>query len=177
MQTKKLWYLAVFLLVTGLSSCSSKADEQAGKQKTDTSYLPVVYERFEDFAPLLKPSNDTLYVINFWATWCAPCVEEMPYFETLHTEMANQKVKVILVSLDFKKDLESKVIPFLNERKLQPTVLMLADGRYNDWIDQVSPEWSGAIPATVLIKGTERRFYGEQFAGYEDLKSWVNDFM
>lgn len=156
-------------------SCSTDTEKKQPKPD-NPSFIPVVYPSFEAFAPVLRPANDTLYVINFWATWCAPCVEEMPYFEKLHDETQGQKVKVLLVSLDFKKDLETKLIPFLKERKLQPQVIQLADGRYNDWIDRVSPEWSGAIPATILIKRDKRVFYGEQFPDYASLKGWVDSF-
>ena len=159
-----LLFVSVFLL-----SCQPKSKDIASPAPSEL----VVYEAFDDFAPLLENKSDTAYVINFWATWCAPCVEEMPYFETLHERMSGEKVKVFLVSLDFKKDLETKLKPFLEEKKLKPTVMMLADGRYNDWIDRVTPEWSGAIPATVVVKGGELRFFGEQFPSYEALENWV----
>lgn len=64
----------------------------------------TVYEKFEDFEKSIIIEDDNVYVINFWATWCAPCIKELPYFEKLHTD--NPKVKVILVSLDSLKDLE-----------------------------------------------------------------------
>ena len=54
----------------------------------------VVYEKFDDFEKAIIKEDDNVYVINFWATWCAPCIKELPYFEKLHLE--NKKVKVIL---------------------------------------------------------------------------------
>jgi thiol-disulfide isomerase/thioredoxin len=62
--------------------------------------------------------SDTTYVINFWATWCKPCVEEIPHFEKLYATYKNQKVKVIMVSCDFKKQLETRVIPFVQNKKM-----------------------------------------------------------
>lgn len=174
-------YLGWTVLVAGLtfSSCSvDSAKKQPEDSVAPVQEQPVVYETFEAFAPLLEPvpGNDTLYVINFWATWCAPCVEEMPYFEQLHEETAGKKIKVLLVSLDFKKDLETKLRPFLQKRQLKPQVIHLADGKYNNWIDRVSPEWSGAIPATLLVKGKQKQFYGEQFPDYTALETWIHSF-
>ena len=167
----------LFAAAVFLASCAPEKKDAPEQKINDAPASELtVYERFDDFAPLLDVQNDTLYVFNFWATWCAPCVEEMPYFETLHEKTAGKKVKVCLVSLDFKKDLDRKLRPFLAEKKLQATVLMLADGRYNDWIDRVSPEWSGAIPATLLLKEGKRAFYGEQFADYDDLTNWIQAF-
>ena len=118
--------------------------------------------------------NDTLYVINFWATWCAPCVEELPHFEQLNKEFSSKKVKVILVSMDFKGKLESKLIPFVNKNKITSQVVLLDEPDYNSWINKINKDWSGAIPATVLSKSSKgiREFYERQF-DYPTLKSLI----
>jgi len=107
----------LFLATLFLTACQDSGSTQTAKVKAvvakETSSktlpgLPPIYERFEDLAPIFAQQNDTTYVINFWATWCAPCVKELPYFETLTKKYADQKVKVILVSLDFSKQLEKQ---------------------------------------------------------------------
>ena len=136
-----------------------------------------IYESFEDFAPLLaQTQNDTTYVINFWATWCAPCVKELPYFEKLHQGMASQKIKVILVSLDFRKDLETKLKPFLEQRQISASVAALVDSRQALWIDKIDPSWSGAVPATLVYRGTQRQFKEGEFENFEDLQQFVLHF-
>ena len=136
-----------------------------------------IYESFEDFAPLLaQTQNDTTYVINFWATWCAPCVKELPYFEKLHQGMASQKIKVILVSLDFRKDLETKLKPFLEQRQFSASVAALVDSRQNQWIDKIDPSWSGAVPATLVYRGSQRQFKEGEFENFEDLQQFVLHF-
>lgn len=136
-----------------------------------------IYESFDDFAPLLaQTQNDTTYVINFWATWCAPCVKELPYFEKLHQVMADQKIKVILVSLDFRKDLESKLKPFLVQRQISASVAALVDSKQQLWIDKVDPNWSGAVPATLVYRGNQRQFKEGEFENFEDLQQFVLHF-
>ena len=93
--------------------------------------------------------NDKTLVINFWATWCVPCVKELPYFEAATQAYTRDEVEVILVSLDFPDELERRVIPFVEEKTLKSKVILLNDPDANSWIDKVSPKWSGAIPATV----------------------------
>ena len=136
-----------------------------------------VYDKFDDLdKEILQSKNDTLYVVNFWATWCKPCVTELPYFEQLHHTYKDQKFKVILVSLDLKKSIESKLIPFLKSRDIQSEVVLLADTRANDWIDKVNPEWSGSIPASVFFNKNKYQFLEQEFDSYESLESIVKAF-
>ena len=118
--------------------------------------------------------TDTLYVLNFWATWCAPCVEELPIFEKLSKEYADKKVKVILVSTDFKKQVESKVKPFVKERGLENLAVFMDESNPNKWIDSVDTSWSGALPATLVWskrKGVSQFF--EKKLTYEELEAAV----
>lgn len=134
----------------------------------DTIPFPV-YLRFEDFQTHLQQDNDTTYVLNFWATWCQPCIAEMPYFEKLVAEKAGQPVRIWLVSMDFPKDIKNKLVPFVLQRNLAPRVLSLADMDYNAWIDRVSPEWDGAIPFTLIYKGDKRLVKSGELESYGEL--------
>ena len=95
--------------------------------------------------------SDTVFVVNFWATWCAPCVAELPAFEKLHKRYADEKVQVILVSNDFKKQVDTTLKPFVDENDLECMVVFMDESNANSWIDLVSPDWSGAIPTTLII--------------------------
>ncbi len=99
----------------------------------------------------LQGESDTLYVINFWATWCKPCIEEMPYFLEAEKEFSAKKFKLVLASLDFSSNLEKRVIPFLKKKGIESEVILIDDIDYDSWIDQVSDKWSGAIPATLFL--------------------------
>ncbi len=127
---------------------------------------------FDDFEPMLYRETDSLYVVNFWATWCAPCVREIPAFEKLNEMYAHRKVKVLLVSLDFPNQLESRVIPFVQDMKVQSEVILLDERNPNRWIPLVDEAWTGAIPATVIY-GTEfRGFYQREFH-FEELEEII----
>jgi len=132
------------------------------------------YEKFEDLEPQLHINNDTTYVYNFWATWCGPCVKELPYFEAVAKRYQNEKFKMILVSLDMKKQIESKLIPFLNKHRIVSEVVLLVDGKAHKWIDKVDPSWSGAIPITLVVSGGESHFYEREFHSEQELLDIIN---
>lgn len=101
-------------------------------------------------------SKDTLYIINFWATWCAPCVAELPEFNKLATYYEGQPVKILMVSLDFKEDHTFKLERFLERKKLTPEVVWLSDTDPDVFIPKVDGSWQGSIPATVIIHPGKR---------------------
>ena len=106
--------------------------------------------KIEGLQSLLNENNHKLHVINFWATWCKPCVKELPQFIALAEN--HPEITISLVSLDFVQDLDTKVLPFLEKKNIDLRVLLIDELDYNLWIDMVDPSWSGAIPATVIIE-------------------------
>lgn len=135
----------------------------------------TVFEKFDAFEKAVLKEDNNTYVVNFWATWCAPCIKELPYFEKLHTD--NPKVKVILVSLDSQKDLEKKLMPFVAKKQLTAEVILLSDKDYNAWLDKIDASWSGAIPATLIISGKRKMFAEREFESFTELNDYVNAFI
>ena len=119
---------------------------------------------YNELKPLLNQKGDKIYVVNFWATWCAPCIKELPYFEVLDQR---EDVEVLLVSLDFPKHKESRLLPFIIKNKLQAKVVLLDDADENYWINDIHPNWSGAIPATIVYNTDKRDFYERSFTQNE----------
>jgi thiol-disulfide isomerase/thioredoxin len=124
---------------------------------------------FNDLEPHLYLSNDTTYLVNFWASWCTPCVDELPAFEKIEEEYKSKKVKVLLVSLDFPNQVESRLVPFIEKYQINSEVLVLNDPDANKWIDKVDKKWSGALPATLIYNSKTRDFREGSFT-YEELK-------
>lgn len=142
-----------------------------------TDSLRVRVLNYDQLKPMLHYDNDTTYVVNFWATWCSPCVQELPYFVALDSVYETHPFRLILVSLDFKKDYIRKLEPFVAEKGLKPFVVVLEDNRANYWIDDIDPSWSGSIPATLVYRGNERRFFEQTFHQGEELDNIVKPFL
>lgn len=123
---------------------------------TLSTFSQNVY-KVDDLLSRIYNSGDTVYVVNFWATWCKPCVAELPEFEKINQEYKQDKVKVLLVSMDFKEDLITKVIPFMKKNVYSSEVVLL-DEAGGDFIDKITPKWSGALPATIITKNNKKFF-------------------
>lgn len=121
--------------------------------------------KYPDLEKVINQDNGKLKIINFWATWCKPCVAELPQFEALLSKYGSENIEVILVSFDFVEELEKRVIPFVNKNNIKSTVLLLDETDYNSFIDKVDPSWSGAIPATLMLnyRNDERLFLEKEF--------------
>jgi len=185
----------IILLATLSTSCKEKADNievttyEPQVPKADTTAIqppkPLkVYSNdtvsvnayeYSGLEYYLKQKNDTTYVVNFWATWCVPCVEELPHFEKINAKYKENKIKVILVSLDMAKMVETKLLPFINQKQLKSQVLLLRDPDADSWIPKVDSTWSGAIPATLIYNKDMRKFYERSFT-YDELEKEISNF-
>ncbi len=113
--------------------------------------------KFEDLQKQINRVSDTTLVVHFWATWCKPCVEELPNYEKLSREYAKKRIRFLMVSMDFTKDLKDKVEPFIAKNNINSEVVLLNEPDYNAWIDEIDKEWSGTIPATLMVNLTMRK--------------------
>jgi thiol-disulfide isomerase/thioredoxin len=134
--------------------------------------------KFEDLQKIMNLPNDTTLVIHFWATWCKPCVEELPIFEKISQDYLQKKVKVLFISMDFPKDAPIKVPSFLKSNNINSNILLLDEPDYNSWIDVIDKDWSGTIPATLILNTNMRKrkfFEGpvKSMSFLEDLKTML----
>ena len=175
------------LVLSIFFSCAEKKEEN--KEEAETAEKEVIAQEdnttadvkfpiydFEDFEPMLHKKDDKTYIINFWATWCKPCIEEMPYFERVYAEQKDNNVEVIFVSLDMPNMWKSRLEPYVENKEIQSQVVILDDPKQNEWIPKVSEEWGGGIPATLIYNKDKRIFYERGFT-YEELNEELNKFI
>lgn len=135
--------------------------------KVGTVSLDVLESRFRN-------GRDTTFVVNLWATWCKPCVAEVPWFENLHRRPDSlAPLKVILVSLDTPSDIQT-VQRFVQRKGITAEVVVLNEGKPHKWIDRIDTTWSGAIPATLIVRkaGGQRTLFEQEFTD-ETLRSTI----
>jgi thiol-disulfide isomerase/thioredoxin len=137
--------LAALISVTaGLASLQAQKIEKIG--------IP-------ELEKILASPADELHVVNFWATWCPPCVTELPYFEKLAGEYQGKGVKFILISLDFPSQIETQLVPFLEKNKIIAEVKVMTNLDYNSWIEKVDAGWQGNIPVTLFFNNARKKRY------------------
>ena len=165
----QLFYM--LLMVCFCFSCKNDKKEITELSSTNVNETIEVYN-FEAIEPLFYTDTNKTYIVNFWAMWCAPCVKELPYIEAYAKK--HPDVEVLLVSMDFPKEIETKLKPFLKENNITSKVVLLDDPDSNSWIDKIDPNWSGAIPFTIIFNNEDRAFYERSFENLKDLENQVN---
>lgn len=166
--------LFLFFLVIGSPIAWEVSGQESDIDEDTAVDIPIM--NFIELDQYLNSLNYDKLVVNFWATWCKPCVEELHHFQQLQDDYSDQDVKVILVSLDFVKGLESRLLPFLDRHDIEAEVIVLNDPNANEWINKVSEQWSGAIPATWFISDEKTFFYEGMYHDYASLINHLNSF-
>lgn len=127
-----------------------------------------------DLLKRVDQTNDTIYVLNFWATWCIPCVKELPEIDSFAIKHKSEKVKVLLVSLDFKEEIDKKVDPFLEKNNYTTECVLLDEVNGNDFIDKIDKRWTGSIPATFFTFNNRRKIaFIEKKIGRKELEEML----
>ena len=177
----------LFLCLLVFCSCKGSTEENSeisapkatlnGEKEADNllDFDLKIYD-YDGLEPLINKQDDKVYVVNFWATWCAPCVKELPYFEEINKEYKDKNVEVLLVSLDFPKDYDTKLKRFIKNNNLQSKVVAFDDVNQNRWIPAINKDWSGAIPATIIYNKDKRQFYERSFTK-EELETELKQFL
>jgi thiol-disulfide isomerase/thioredoxin len=115
--------------------------------------------KLHDLQNIIQHSDHPL-ILNFWATFCKPCLEELPYFQQLSTQYKDSGVQLILVSLDLPEDYK-KIRSFAEKHHIHATIVYLDETNADLFCPVVDKEWTGSIPATLFInnKNKYRKFY------------------
>lgn len=169
----------ILLLLLSICACKEAPKDievaNVNVENSDNNSELEIYD-YDGLEPLINKNDDKIHVVNFWATWCAPCVKELPYFEKLNEEYSDKNVEMLLVSLDFPRQYDKKLKPFLKKNQLKSKVVCLDDVDQNRWIPAIDSSWSGAIPATIIYKGDKRKFFEQSFT-YEELENELKQFI
>ena len=162
-------FLIYSVLSISLLACK-KNDEKVAETEAKEDSIKVEPTKSEaDVAELTELSpdkisevlksnhSDTLYVTNFFATWCGPCMQEIPHFRKKMDELAGKPVKFTFVSLDNKTDWASKVSDFADEYELRNHIVLLDGNLLNtSFFKQNFKTWGGeSIPFTLIRKGNK----------------------
>ena len=158
MITKKGIQISILLLATALSLSAQK--------------LSGIY-KVQDLMKRIS-NSDTTYIVNFWATWCKPCMEELQAIDSVGMENKTGKIKLVFVSLDF-RDKKNQVNSALKRKGIQSSCVLLDEVNGNVYINQISPDWSGSIPATLLKKGVRQVLLDKKLSS-EQLRTALKKF-
>lgn len=90
-------------------------------------------------------------VVNFWATFCKPCLEEMPHLLSLAEKYRDKDVKLLLVSLDMPEMYPKKIRRLVKKKKFKAPVVWLNETNADFFCPAIDPKWSGSIPATLFM--------------------------
>lgn len=124
---------------------------------------------------VIQEEKEKVQVINFWATWCAPCLKELPLFEKLHADRKDVQVRLVSMDMDLDPNPE-KVRKFVARKKITSQVLILDEKNPNEWIDKLEKKWSGALPATLVVNNkTGKRKFVEGELKEGDLEKLITD--
>ena len=105
--------------------------------------------KITDLEKVISESKTPL-IINFWATWCKPCIEEIPYFQKEVQEHSKDSVQLILVSVDYEEEFPAGIASTAKKRKFTFPILWLDETNADYFCPKIDPQWSGSVPATLL---------------------------
>lgn len=101
-------------------------------------------------------TTQTPLIVNFWASWCKPCVEELPWFEKMAEENKSYNVKLLLVSLDFADDYPKALTAFVKKKGYKSEVVWLNETDANYFCNKIDMAWEGNIPVSLFINNKKQ---------------------
>ncbi|MGB3802019.1 MAG: TlpA disulfide reductase family protein [Lewinella sp.] len=171
---KLVAYQALVLLAAGclISSCESSEPVAPVSTIVSPASSPKAYREYAAVAPLFEQQNDTTYLINFWATWCKPCLEELPLLQELSEQHSDQAVRIVLVSLDTEPSAIERIPAYLERQGINLSTIVLTD-EGTEWKQGLDDKWDGSLPTTLIYRKGLRYVYRRPFMSMPDLAGAV----
>jgi thiol-disulfide isomerase/thioredoxin len=138
---------------------------------------PIPKIKMDDVLKMIDSSKTPL-IINFWATWCRPCVEEIPRLERNVDSFKAQGAKLILISVDFANDYASKLTSFVQQRGYTAQVYWLDENDPAQFCPRIDTHWAGKIPAILMVNNAKhyRAFYNYGLVQYQ-MEAYLKDLI
>jgi thiol-disulfide isomerase/thioredoxin len=124
----------------------------------NTKAQSIQIVKFNELKQRVFNHSDTTYVVNFFASWCKPCLDEMPTFIEFIDSTKNTKIKVLFISMDSKNELDKNLKKVVEKYNLPP-IYLLDEPSGNNWINYIDKNWSGTIPATLIVKKGRKKHF------------------
>lgn len=144
------------LLLCSLFACEQTTPKEVPVSSfeidEDTSKLASM-TNFQDFEQLLATEKGKVVLVNIWATWCKPCVHEMPFLEKLHQNYQDKGVKIVTLSIDDVAKADSLVVPFWEEMNFSMDNYLVTAEDTGAFINKIDPLWIGLLPTTFIFNG------------------------
>lgn len=161
---RPLWFALAAAMALALAACGSPSQKDAGPtipehsevaQATgtditvgkDASSITIVTA--DDVREAVDAGHGRVTIVNFWATWCPPCVAELPYFAQVYEEYERDRLHFLSISADHPETIEDAVEPFLEQREL-PFPILLMDAMPDDITEALQADFPGNLPVTLL---------------------------
>ena len=150
-----LMLLMAATIPSGLAPAQTKRPgSQAKKPSSNVGLIKPA-----EYSKLIAGSKGKVLVVNFWATWCAPCIAEFPEFTSIDQKYRPLGVKVVGISADDLGDINDKVVPFVKQQKAQFRIAVQAVEDPQEMIDVVDKKWGGELPATFVYDKRGNRVF------------------
>lgn len=144
----KILFVAFFIVLSGFNANSQG----------------IAKLKITDIEKYIDDNTGEVLVLNFWATFCKPCVAEIPSFIKITDQYKAQNVKLLLVSLDLPSYYPAKVAGFAKKHKFNTNIVWLDETNADYFCPKIDKTWSGSIPATLIVntKTGYRKFFEEE---------------
>jgi len=147
----RVTWVSAFLCIAVFAGCSQPAEKEAPPLTPDKPTVgEVSLASPQEIRAAIEAEKGNVVVMNFWATWCPPCVKEMPELAKFWREFDGKGIRFFSVSADFAATKDGVVIPFMNSYEIPFPVQIMAVDNPDDLTTVLGLEWDGALPATFI---------------------------